>query len=378
MSRAVAGGPPVILVSHGFQGNYERGFSNGLCDIGVDVTLISSDRTDHAGLRAGVRSVNLRGSQEERRSRFQKLLNMLCYHARLLFFVLCHPRSTVHIIGLIDPPLLYGVLEGAWFRLFSRRYVLTVHDLLPHDRHTAWNQRLFGWSFRLPHHLVVHTEKMRQALMARYGVPSAQITVMEHGIEPTPASPCVMRPVPAIPQLLFFGKVARYKGLDLLLDALDDALGGRVSLRIVGIAPDKSLQQALEDRITKHPWREHIVWRNEFIAEEEVPTVFYEADVLVLPYRHIDQSGVLFQALRHGLPMVATRVGSFAHYISPELGEICEPEDALDLRKAIGRLVERLAAVSRDLIAEKGRQYEWPRTVGVLEHVYAPSAIRNS
>jgi len=41
---------PVICVSHGFQTNYERGFCNGLAACGVAVTLISSDRSDTAGL----------------------------------------------------------------------------------------------------------------------------------------------------------------------------------------------------------------------------------------------------------------------------------------------------------------------------------------
>ena len=63
--------------------------------------------------------------------------------------------------------------------------------------------------------------------------------------------------------------------------------------------------------------RDRITWKDDFVPENEVDGYFQVADVLVLPYRHIDQSGVLFQALTHGLPIVATDVGSFAHYVSP-------------------------------------------------------------
>ena len=84
----LAHGRPVVLVSHGFQTNYERGFTNGLADAGVAVTLVSSDRTDYAGLRPGIHTVNLRGSQEEDRPGWAKALNMLRYHLGLCAYVL--------------------------------------------------------------------------------------------------------------------------------------------------------------------------------------------------------------------------------------------------------------------------------------------------
>lgn len=367
----LAHGRPVVLVSNGFQTNYERGFTNGLADAGVAVTLVSSDRTDYAGLRPGVRTVNLRGSQDERRPKWAKALGLLRYHLGLCAYALLRRRTVWHVTGLIYPPLIYGVIEGVWFRIVCWRYVLTVHDLLPHDRHTRINHLLNGLSFRLAHRLVVHTDRMREELTKRFGVNPEKVTVMEHGIEPLASLPQAVKDTHANHplRLLFFGVVKQYKGLDILLDALQTT-SVNFSLMIVGYCPDKSLEHDLRARMAAHRMAGSITWRNEFISEAEVEGLFTHADVLVLPYRHIDQSGVLFQALRYGVPVVATRVGSFAQYITETIGETCQPDNVDDLRQAIERISARRTALSREQIAVIGRGYEWQRTVQALAVAY--------
>jgi hypothetical protein len=124
----LACGRGVVVVSHGFGSNYERGFCNALAENGVAVTLVSSDRTDYASLLPAVIAVNLRGSQEETRCRILKVANIVLYHLRLLAFTLRKSNAVVHVIGLTQPPLLCGVIEGLWFRLFAKQYVLTIHD----------------------------------------------------------------------------------------------------------------------------------------------------------------------------------------------------------------------------------------------------------
>ena len=108
----------VVLVSHGYELIYERGFCNGVADAGVQCTLIGSDRTDPTQLRPGVTVVNLRGSQAPQRSRLSKLLNLLSYHLRLVWLVASR-RPVVHVFGLIYPPVLVGIVEGCLFRLLE-------------------------------------------------------------------------------------------------------------------------------------------------------------------------------------------------------------------------------------------------------------------
>ena len=87
-------GAHVIVVSHGFQPNYERGFVNGLASNGVEVTLVSSDRTETPGLLQGVTALNLRGSQDASRPALAKAMNLLRYHLRLMWLTLTHRNPT--------------------------------------------------------------------------------------------------------------------------------------------------------------------------------------------------------------------------------------------------------------------------------------------
>lgn len=359
-----------MLVSHGFQSDYERGFCNGLAAIGVAVRLISSDTTDYSGLNKLVRTVNLRGSQDRGRRWSAKAFNQARYHCKLLAFAASGPARLIHVFGLIEPTLLCGIVEGAWFRACAKRYVLTVHNLVPHDRHNAVQKVLSRLSFRLPHKLVVHTKRMRDELIRDYGIAPAKVIVMEHGLEPANIGDQAHRVVLAdgVLRILFFGVIAQYKGVDLLLDSLEQ-FPGPFSLVIAGSCLNAALATNIEERIARHPARASISWRNGFVPEEDLPALFNQTDAVVLPYRHIDQSGVLFQAMRFGVPVVATTVGAFPDYLTSTLGELCSP-DAGGIRAALIRLRSRLQEFSRAGIAEAGRRFEWSNTVRALVGIH--------
>ena len=76
--------------------------------------------------------------------------------------------------------------------------------------------------------------------------------------------------------------------------------------------------------------------RAEFIPDDETETYFKAADVLVLPYRHIYQSGVLFLGHSFGLPVLAADVGSLKDdIVEGKTGFVFRPEDPDDLARVI-------------------------------------------
>ena len=78
--------------------------------------------------------------------------------------------------------------------------------------------------------------------------------------------------------------------------------------------------------------------RAEYIPDEETELYFKAADVLVLPYRHIYQSGVLFLGYSFGLPVLAADVGTLKdEIIEGKTGFVFRPEDPVDLASAIER-----------------------------------------
>ncbi len=364
-------GVGVVLVSGGFQPNYERGLANGLAAQGARVTLIASDSSLVHSLHPGVRPINLRGSQSPTRSKWAKALNLLRYHLRLGTWLAWHRPEVVHMFGLIEPPWLAGILQGLGLRLTAQRYVLTVHNMQPHEGQTACQARAYRRACRLAHVCVVHTERMARDLALEHGVPPERIVVMRHGLDPlpTPPPPRPVAPPGSSLRLLAFGNLSPYKGLDLLLEALR-LLPPRFALHIAGHCHDDALRRQIRTQLADHPAAARITWHDGYVPEDEVPALFADADLLVLPYRRIDESGVRFQAMRYGVPVVAARVGSLADEVSPPIGIGFEAGRADALAQALLEFESRRHECAAEAIRALAVPYSWQNTVPALRAAY--------
>lgn len=359
---------PVVLVSHGFQPSYEKAFANGLARNGLAVTVITSDRSLDSAFEPGVRAIPLRGSQDPRRSRFQKIRRLIAYTASLYAFLLRGRFRALHLMGgFITASVPLGWLEMLGYRLVSRRLLLTVHNLLPHDRHTRLNRIILQRIYRMPDTLVVHTKKMRDALIEEWLIPGGRIVQMEHGVDDLPTRAEAWQPdVQGRLRLLMFGSVSRYKGIDTALDALREFSDFPVSLVIAGECRDSGLADELNRLIERIPAMHVVEWQRGFVPESEVQACFECADAALLPYRHIDQSGVLLTAYRFGIPVLAFDVGSFADYVTHETGVVVTERTPAGLRAGFRHLKERMPELQREKIRTVARRYLWEETVRVL------------
>lgn len=367
---------PVLLVSHGFQPNYEKAFANGLARNGVPVTIVTSSRSLVKELDPGIRTVPLRGSQDPHRSRFKKAWGLLVYTARLYAFLATCPRRALHLTGMfITASVPLGLLEILGYRLLSRRLLLTVHNLLPHDQHTWWNKQIMRLVYRIPDQLIVHTEKMRETLLTEWTMQPDKVVVMEHGVDTLPKNPQPWQPdAEGRLRLLMFGAVSRYKGIDIALEALRNFPDFPVTLSIVGACKDARLAAELGKLVADIPAPHCVTWRRDYVEESAVQGVFESADAVLLPYRHIDQSGVLLTAYRFGIPVLAFDVGSFAHYVTPETGIVLTERTATGLQQGMRMLRARLGQFDREKVRDIARKHLWENTVGVLLPLYSLDA----
>ena len=111
-------------------------------------------------------------------------------------------------------------------------------------------------------------------------------------------------------RLLFFGRIAAYKGLDLLLDAfrLLQKSGANITLDIVGsgdISPYQSRLETLDGVSVTNRW----------VGEGEIADFLRGTDLVILPYIEASQSGVAASALAAGVPLVATPVGGLTEQV---------------------------------------------------------------
>jgi glycosyltransferase involved in cell wall biosynthesis len=361
----------VLLLSNGFQPNYEKAFANGLAENAVQVELISSDRTLRSGLDSRVIDINIRGSQNPQRSRMSKALNILRYSGALARHILSGRHAVVHLFGLfMTKNVAAGVLECLGYRLLSRRFFMTVHNLLPHDQHTRMNHRLFGWIYRLPHKLVVHTEGMKTGLVEQFGISPGRIVVMPHGVDAVPESaPQNNSPSIAL-RVLLFGALSPYKGTDLLLRALAFCPDIPVAVTIAGECRKSDYASEIEALIHVLKPNHTVVWQRGYLPEDKVRDYFESADVVALPYRHIDQSGVLFTAFRFGVPVIATDVGAFRESLPSFAGLISPHITPEAIAASLREFFNRRGEFDRDRIRQHARTLAWSQTVRPLVASY--------
>ena len=99
-----------------------------------------------------------------------------------------------------------------------------------------------------------------------------------------------------------------------------------------------------------------------YVSDELFDRWILASDVVVLPYREIDQSGVLATALAFGRPLLLTAVGGFPEVAEARAAELVRPGDAAALHLALRRLIEdgarrdALAAGAREAAATR---YSW-------------------
>jgi len=181
-------------------------------------------------------------------------------------------------------------------------------------------------------------------------------------------------PVSGPARVLFFGRIAPYKGLGTLLDAmapLQDRFPGLV-LEIWGdgdLLPYASQLRRLKDVRIENRW----------VTDAEIGEVFRRCDVCVLPYLQSSQSGIVGIAQAAGVPIVAFPQPGIVEQLSAGGGLLCGASNAAALVDSIASILSDstlYAAVSRDAI-EAARATSWATIAGRFVDL-AKSLLRSS
>jgi glycosyltransferase involved in cell wall biosynthesis len=143
---------------------------------------------------------------------------------------------------------------------------------------------------------------------------------------------------PSAKVLLFFGYVRKYKGLDLLINALPQIIKDipEVKLLIVGEFYDDV--SSYNNLIEKLNLQDKILLINKFIPNEEVAKYYNTADVLILPYRSATQSAVLNVAYSFRKPVIVTNVGGLSEFVvDNSTGIIVKPDSPEEIAEGVNK-----------------------------------------
>ncbi|MDP9187694.1 MAG: glycosyltransferase family 4 protein, partial [Actinomycetota bacterium] len=226
---------------------------------------------------------------------------------------------------------------------------------------------------------VPHSQHGSRRLVSQFGVDPNRIEVIPHGAFDYLTRQDIEQPLPdelrevRAPVILAFGLIRPYKGTEVLLEAFG-RLGEGTELWVVGrpMVP----MDPLRELAAAAPGRVRFIDR--FVPDAQIPAFMRRADIVALPYRNIEQSGVLYTALAFGRPLLLSAIGGF-----PEVAElgaartvpVADPEAlSVALRELLDDPAERERLGAGALAAAQGH-YSWDqighRTLSFYERLIA-------
>ena len=388
----------VGLLTGGQDRHYAFGLAMALISRGVCLDVIGSDEVDSPELHGTprVNFLNLRGNQRPA-SFVRKAFRVLSYYVRLIRYAAVARPKVFHILWNNKFELFDRTLLILYYKCLGKKIVFTAHNVNVGTRDSAdtlLNRLTLRIQYRFADHIFVHTEKMKREVIEGFGIRKAAVTVIPYGInnavpetELTPGEAKRRLHIRAGEKtILFFGRIAPYKGLEYLIAAFQSVVVKCGSYRlIVAGRPEGGCVQYVNDiqqMISRGVHPERIMLKMDHIADQETELYFKAADVLVLPYKHIFQSGVLFLGYSFGLPVIAADVGSLREdIIEGKTGFVFRPRDPVDLAKTIetyfaSDLYRCLNSRRQEIRDHVRKQHSWDVVGQMTQNIYA-ELLRN-
>lgn len=359
---------------HGGMNYYDIGLASGLSYAGVDVTLFTCDTnpprstdlfkvdTSFVGVYgkdpAWIRGLRyLRGLWRSLASRSAK------GSVKVAHFHFFH----------VGPLELISVVLA---RALRHRVVVTAHDVeaFKEGLSIRW---LVPFVYSLAHAVIAHNVTSAKEVALKLKVPSHKVHVIPHGnyldsVGPLPSKSesraALGIPITDGPVVLFFGQIKEVKGLDVLIQGFADfCKAHRQAKLIIAGRVWKDDFSKYQEIIDRHHLNSNIQLNIRYISDKEVSSFYCAADLVILPYRRIYQSGVLLMAMSYGTPVLVSDLEAMREVVSDGVNGFLFPAgDSLGLSQALDGALKsevKLSEVSTNALALMREVYGW-RPIG--------------
>jgi len=373
---------------------YAFGLAMALVAKGVSVEIIGGDEMDSPELHTTpkLNFLNFGGGQEQRLGLKRKALRLLAYYTKLIRYSINAKPKILHVLWNNKFEHFDRTLLMLYFKVRGKKIAFTAHNVNQARRDSndsLLNRITLRIQYRLVDHIFVHTQKMKSELLRDFGVREQAVTVIRHPINnafpDTDLTPAEAKRRLGIGDeeraILFFGRIRPYKGLEQLLAAFQQLARNHANYRLIIAGEPKKGSEDYLHEIQQTLSREfnplQIILKVQYIPDDEMELYLKAADVLVLPYKEIFQSGVLFLGYSFGLPVVATDVGSFREeIIEGRTGFLCKPGDPSDLANSLetyfaSDLYRDLKNRRQEIKDYARRQHSWEAVAELTRNAYA-------
>ena len=351
----------VLMVDYALPRNkYAHGLCTELCkEVDLEVVCDSRKEVDFKPTYS-IYPILYNGGK----SKYAALFAYLISNIKLAVKIITGRYAVLHIQTFKKPSYeiaLYKILHR-----FVGKMVHTVHNVLPHEEKDKNNQ-LYKNFYDACDLLIVHNEYSKQLLIDEFDISPNKIEITAHGVYSTHVIPKEERKTSDKYTVLLFGKVRKYKGIDVLIKSvqyLSDEAKKRIRIIIAG-EQFKDLDDTDYDELIHQCGAESIVeFRNRRISDTEKAQLFIEADVCVCPYRVIFGSGVLLESYTYKCPVIVSDVPVFCEETdNGKTGLIFKNEDSKDLAEKLNAFIcmgktqrEKFVQNINDLVEKK---YNW-------------------
>lgn len=283
-----------------------------------------------------------------------KLYLLPTYSNKINFFKSFFPntkyRDCINELMVYNPDAIYipMITLNAWKIIshFDRKLIVTtIHDVVPHPgERNPLQYFIFENIKKRSSKFIVLTNSFRNIVSRKYNIAIENIGYIPH------AGFC-FNPAGAEPKcdeinysILFFGRITPYKGLLVLLKAMEIIKSKIPMLKLV-IAGDGDITEA-ENKIIKRN-RDCINLITGWIPDDKIYGLFEKSDLVVLPYIEASQSGVAAASFGAGRTIIASNIGGLKEQVEPGGGVIFEAGNAEALADALVRFYSNTTIIKQ-------------------------------
>lgn len=173
--------------------------------------------------------------------------------------------------------------------------------------------------------------------------------------------------------ILFFGFIRKYKGLDILLDAMTVLKDSDIRLLIAGEFYED--EKPYQEQINRLGISDHLILRTNFIPDSEVKYYLCAADVVVQPYRNATQSGVTPLAYHYEKPMIVTDVGGLPSLVPNEKAGLVVKPDPKSIAEGVLRFYQLGENYFIPHLRSEKQKYSWGNLVSTIKELADVSRV---
>lgn len=291
------------------------------------------------------------------KNKIQKTVNYFKSWSFILNKCVNEKIDILHTQWFILSPMDYYFINK--IKKLGVKIVITVHDILP------FNEKFYDYNYHkklydLADNIIVQADINKKRICEIFEGISNKVSCIPHGNFIDYMESCSKEEGKKYLNLdenkkiiLFFGQIKKVKGLDVLIKAFNELISERndLMLLIAGKVWGDDFDN-YDKLIREYKLENNIRCDIKYIPDEDIKYYYGAADINVLPYLNVYQSGVVQLAYAYEKAVVATRVGAFPEVVIDGVtGALVEPNNYIELAKSIGNIID-----DEDLLVSMGKE----------------------